>query len=575
MKTQNGSKVWIAVLVAMLALLGCPTDSDPAKNGEAALTSISVADTAVATVPVPVPRNDWDGAEFDPFSPGDDKTGELVIRQASALEEAQISVTASAGARVKYAAVENGGGKPQSFQDSPITLNINWLLVIQVTSEDGNAVNYYVIKIRGMSSNTTLTMIKVGDVELDSPASGEVLTASLGGDLTGKQVTVTKDYDKQTVEFARVSGGAEEEEPVYAETDTFDFENGDLLYIKVTAENGTSTRIYTIEIWGIRAAIPVISPAELPNATYTINEAAEPLTVTVSLPDLEEIPATSAITYQWYRNGEESNSGGTPLENETTASFTPPTTALGTAWYYVVVTHTDSSISAAPAGAYSTPARIRVVQTVEKVESIVAGSSNTVVYRFTLPQGKKWSDYTKMTWEVLVDDMTTINMAATRAHIMGNYAENVFNNETGVYEKLQGWNEARLVTISNTGSMSAILGSDYEPHTWKALEYSIAADNSLKDTVYKSEYYPAAGATGPFFFGIGLSVNPNNNSTGVCRYFVRRMALSNDDGTDKVYADDLTTSWGNGLALMDLKCIFNKNTEIQRSLVNNPVPDEE
>jgi hypothetical protein len=581
MKTQNGSKVWIAVLVAMLALLGCPTDSDPAKNGAAALTSISVAGTAVATVPKPVSQSEWDGVEAL-TNVEQEQLGMVIIPNSASLANAAIVVVASSGAQVRYASASSALNKPEAddFQDGPITFTFykgNYL-VIQVTAGDGGAVNYYVVEIYIQDNTTNLDAVMVGDVvpELGTPdADWEKAVAgsvTLGGAVKSNvKINVTKSKATQIVEFAKVTGGAA---PSFGDTDTFDFEDGDFLYIRVIAENG-DTNIYKIEIWSDRSAVPIISPEELPNAAYTLNEAAVPLAVTVSLQDLEEMPSTSTITYQWYSNTTASNSGGTLISDATDASFTPPTAALGTTWYYVKVSHTDSAKSGT-ASAFSSPVRIRVVQTVEKVESIVAGSSNTVVYRFTLPLEKKWSDYTRITWEVLIDDMTTINMAATRAHIVGNYQENVFNATTGVFEKGSNWNDARLVTISNSGSMSAILGSDYEPHTWKALSYSIAEDNSLKDSTYNAgTYYPIADAVGPFYFGIGLSVNPNNNGTGVCRYFVRRMALSNEDGTDKVYADELTTSWGDGLTLMDLKCIFNTATQIERSLVNNPVPDEE
>ncbi|MDR2019244.1 MAG: hypothetical protein LBQ14_00585 [Treponema sp.] len=580
------AKIGIAVLTAMtaLAIIGCPQNVDPdegsAKNDAAAVSAISVAGVSVATVPQPITAAEWASENFDVFSVSEEQLGTVRVQTAAALTDAAIEVTASPGAVVKFALADLD--VPAEFAaDSTLTISTTERLCIQVTSENGNTVNYYVVEIKLASANVTLSEVTVGDVTatLGTPnedySQAVAGTANLGANLTGIQVTVTKGQSGQTVQFAKVTGGGD---PVFAETAAFDFADGDILYIEVTAENGVKKNIYKIEIWGIRSAVPIISPEELPNATYQVGEASPAaLTVTVSLPDLEEIPVTSTITYQWYSNTQDSNTGGTPIENETTESFTPPTGTVGRAWYYVAVTHSDTTVVAAPATAVSTPARISIVTQVEKVESIVSGSSNTVAYRFTLPEGKNWSDYTKITWQVLVDDLATINMAATRAHIVGNYQANVFNTTNGEYQKLSDWNVARLVTISNGGNMSLILGTDYVAHTWKTLSYSIAEDNSLKDGSYDEEtYYPAANAAGPFYFGIGLSVNPNNNANGVCRYFVRGMALSNEDGTEVVYADDLNTQFGEtNLTLMDLKCIFNQSTQIQRSLVNNPVPDEE
>ncbi|MDR0645397.1 MAG: hypothetical protein LBG05_10940 [Treponema sp.] len=569
----------LLLAAAVLVLSGCSDGSDDKeKNGDALVTSISVAGVSVTTVPEAVSSSEWAGAEFQLYALESLQLGQVIINDAASLTNANIVVAASAGATVRYASTDLD--PPETFEAAnTLTFSNNDYVCIQVTSEDGKTVNYYVIEVKLASAVVTLAQgaVKVGDVtaDLGTPNVDYSQTtagvADLGSNLSGKTVTVTV-TDRQTVKYAKVTGAGA---PQFEDTATFSFVVGDFLYIEVTAENGINKGVYKIEIQGA-SAVPIISPAELPNATYEVNdENPTALTVTVSLPDLAEIPETSMISYQWYSNDKESTTGGTAIKTATTDSFTPPTTGLGTTWYYVEVTHTDNAIGAAPVKAVSTAARITIVAEPEKVESIVSGSSNTVVYRFTLSEGKTWSDYTKITWQVLVDDTTTINMAATRAHIVGNYQENVFSTETGEYQKLSDWNKARLVTISNSGNMSAILGSEYQVHTWKTLSYSIAVDNQLKDTSYVAdEYYPTPDATGPFYFGIGLSVNPNSNSTGVCRYFVRGMALSNEEGTDKVFADDLNTKFGETeLTLMDLKCIFNKNTQIERSLVNNPVPD--
>ncbi|TSI07397.1 leucine-rich repeat protein [Lysinibacillus sp. BW-2-10] len=58
------------------------------------------------------------------------------------------------------------------------------------------------------------------------------------------------------------------------------------------------------------------------------------------------VSATSSkgdISYQWYRNTTNSNSGGTLIPNATTANYTPPTYSAGTTYYYATVTNTDNS----------------------------------------------------------------------------------------------------------------------------------------------------------------------------------------------------------------------------------------
>lgn len=53
--------------------------------------------------------------------------------------------------------------------------------------------------------------------------------------------------------------------------------------------------------------------------------------------------ATNADTYQWYRNTHASNMGGELIPGETTASYTPATSANGTGYYYCVATNTATN----------------------------------------------------------------------------------------------------------------------------------------------------------------------------------------------------------------------------------------
>lgn len=49
------------------------------------------------------------------------------------------------------------------------------------------------------------------------------------------------------------------------------------------------------------------------------------------------------ITYQWYHNQTNTNGGGTPIEGGVESTYTPPTDAEGTLYYYVVATSTIGS----------------------------------------------------------------------------------------------------------------------------------------------------------------------------------------------------------------------------------------
>ncbi len=69
------------------------------------------------------------------------------------------------------------------------------------------------------------------------------------------------------------------------------------------------------------------------------------------VPQNLEVMATGGIgttyTYQWYSNTTNSNTGGTQITGATNAVYTPPTTVVGTQYYYVEITQTNPGCSVA------------------------------------------------------------------------------------------------------------------------------------------------------------------------------------------------------------------------------------
>ncbi|MDR0645163.1 MAG: hypothetical protein LBG05_09745, partial [Treponema sp.] len=252
MKIKNPkNSILLLLAVGALVLSGCSGDSDE-KNGGALVTSISVAGVSVTTVPGAIPKSDWDNPDFDLFNLETSQVGQVVINDADLLTEAQIVVAASAGAKVKYAAVEFD--PPETFQDaSKLTLFNNGYLCIQVTSEDGKSVNYYVVEIRLSNTLTSLNKVTVGGIDataLGTPnADWSAATAgSVGLSAATKDnaaVTVTKANANQTVKYAKVTGSAA---PTFGDTATFSFNDGDFLYLEVTAENGVNKTVYKLEV---------------------------------------------------------------------------------------------------------------------------------------------------------------------------------------------------------------------------------------------------------------------------------------------------------------------------------------
>jgi hypothetical protein len=89
---------------------------------------------------------------------------------------------------------------------------------------------------------------------------------------------------------------------------------------------------------GQHAATPTIS-TQPQGATYTVGATATPLSVSASVSD------GGTLSFQWYSNNSNSNVGGSAIIGATTTSYTPPTSTMGTVYYYVAVTNTNTSVS--------------------------------------------------------------------------------------------------------------------------------------------------------------------------------------------------------------------------------------
>ena len=144
-----------------------------------------------------------------------------------------------------------------------------------------------------------------------------------------------------------------------ATTNTFTPPNtnaGELFYyLTVTNNNGcvaTSNVSGSIKVYGQ----PTISDPT-PTTSYCINAPAATLTPTITN------GGYGTLSYQWYSNTTASTSGATPIPNETNATFTPPTTAAGVKYYYVIATNGGPSSASNCNTKTSTFAEIKVYAT--------------------------------------------------------------------------------------------------------------------------------------------------------------------------------------------------------------------
>jgi gliding motility-associated-like protein len=109
---------------------------------------------------------------------------------------------------------------------------------------------------------------------------------------------------------------------------------GTYYYYVVISLNGSGCGNITSQVAQvIVVSDPSITTQPLTTQTQCQSSAATPLVVVAS-------GGIGTFTYQWYSNSSPSNSGGNIISGATTDTYLPPTTAVGTVYYYCVITQT-------------------------------------------------------------------------------------------------------------------------------------------------------------------------------------------------------------------------------------------
>ena len=106
---------------------------------------------------------------------------------------------------------------------------------------------------------------------------------------------------------------------------------GTIYYYCIISQNGLNCSVNSNTASIIVYPLPIFYMQ--PIASQTLCEGGTPTTLEVSY-----IYGTNSASYQWYESNTNSNTGGTPLLDETNSSYTPPTLIIGSLYYYCVIT---------------------------------------------------------------------------------------------------------------------------------------------------------------------------------------------------------------------------------------------
>jgi hypothetical protein len=242
-----------AIMLATAFAISCGGSNTSAGSGSsaAALAGITIAGIAPDPVPQPISPAEWNDPDF---MPGPDQTGTVYLNSEADLVDVAVVVQISNGAKAAYG-LASGYEKPTSFGSaSTVTISLGQALFVRVTAEDGKTVNYYRFSILLQSSNSQLSTLTVGGVSArlcTGAASWSSITAPGSVALSNaiKTDAVLEGipaHSRATVEYAVVKSVGTT--PNFTAIAAYTFTDGDVLYVRVSAENGLNFTYYRIAV---------------------------------------------------------------------------------------------------------------------------------------------------------------------------------------------------------------------------------------------------------------------------------------------------------------------------------------
>ncbi len=190
------------------------------------------------------------------------------------------------------------------------------------------------------------------------------------------------------------------------------------LYYYAVISSATTTCASNVSGY-VRVGIEITSQPSNSNQTVIQNSSVNSLNV---------IATGSSITYQWYKNLNNNNTGGTLISGAFTNSYTPLSTDLGTSYYYVVVSGNNTILVSNPSGAI----KITTTPVIWNGPTITFSKAN-------------YADYTL----VQNQDVLTNTVKLTRANDQGLFNIAAESRFGGVSPSNTEWAEGLLTNYTN------------------------------------------------------------------------------------------------------------------------------
>jgi glyoxylase-like metal-dependent hydrolase (beta-lactamase superfamily II) len=197
--------------------------------------------------------------------------------------------------------------------------------------------------------------------------------------------------------------------------------------------------------------------------------------------------------------------------------------------------------------------------TAKEFEKVTVINGAVPVFKFTLPKGDAFGNYTKFSAQFLVDAENYRKFARLRAY--GQYPAEYFSDIGDmVFLDFEGDNTDKngpyllsnvIGTNSDMDSVSGGAGAD----EWFTLEFPLF---DMAHWSYNPEHFPDSNANGDMYFALGLGTADRFVSL---TYYIREVTLQNDDGSKRI------VSKGSGFKKPAFIGYYDGITELRRSSV--------
>jgi len=270
-------------------------------------------------------------------------------------------------------------------------------------------------------------------------------------------------------------------------------------------QNANDYGVAVLDATGHTLNWPAVPPAIDTQPVGGIVSGGEEVTLTVAA---SVLPANGGtLSYQWY-SADTSSGEGEAIAAATGASYTFNAPAEeGRYYYYVIVTNTLNGTTAATRSA---SAAINVSNVV-MIEQLTL-AEQYAIYRFTLPAGEEFANYTAITVDYRMDQ-TNLDVPVRSLRLHGDYSgalSSFVNQEGWLHFAFDASNAAYIYDDIGAG---AIADADATADEWFTLTYRLV--DNVPNGGFQSANKPADDATGPFYFGVGIPGGAGGDSTAM------------------------------------------------------------